>query len=69
MQSFKETCMYLVVLMQVEVKGRGMARCAAQLQQDLAGTKREVLFEVIGPPGYQLQTDRHQTDSLKGATQ
>ena len=36
-----------------------MARGTKVFQQDMEGSAREVLPEEPGPPGYQLQTDRH----------
>lgn len=42
---------------------------AAGFQQAMARTKREVLPEVAGPPGHQLQAERPEGDALQDAVQ
>lgn len=46
-----------------------MARGPAGLQQVLARAEREVLSEVTGPPGHQLQTERHKGHPIQGTPQ
>lgn len=46
-----------------------MARGPAGLQQVLARAEREVLSEVAGPPGHQLQTERHKGHPIQGTPQ
>ena len=50
---------------QVESQGGGVERGSARLQQDLEGAVREGLPQVPGPPGGQLQAERHEGPSLK----
>lgn len=50
---------------QVKDEGGGVAGSPARLQQDLEGTEREVLPQISGPSGHQLQTERHQSASVQ----